>query len=655
MNTDETGYYPWKKPCGENRSGLKVNNSLTGTLTPFVLPEGSNRVSWYICGPTVYDSSHVGHASNYVRFDVVRRLLSEYFGYDVEVQMNVTDIDDKIIKKANERNVPFLHVAKEFEQEFLDDMAALNVRPPDHLTRVTDFVPEIVAYIEKIIDNGFAYESQGSVYFDVTAFSEDGHGYAKTAPWCCNSQELLAEGEGALADGIGKKDSGDFALWKRSKEGEPKWESPWGDGRPGWHIECSAMAEVLGKKLTIHAGGVDLRFPHHANEIAQAEAFHKCHQWVDYFLHSGHLHIDGLKMSKSLKNFITIRACLQKYNARQMRLLFLSHKYDAPMDYAESSMIEAVNLDRTIADFFGNLKAHLRELKKIAPENIPGRPGEKGIALGEELQKAQDEVHRALANNFDTPKAMLELQALMKATNSYMNSTDETSNIVTLESVGRYISSIFTVFGLTPTAEIAYGGEGGDAAAGQSREESVAPILDIFVEFRDQIRAIARTGGENACKDLLKLCDDVRDDTLPPLGIRLEDGGKERSSVWKLEDAKTLMLELKRKKEAEEEKIRQKEALKEQRRKKEIEELLMGKLDPEKLFRDGVEFKNMYKEFDDQGLPTVDIKGEEVSKSARKVLMKRLTKQKKLHVKYQKAVAEGRIPAMNGVTTTNKE
>jgi len=236
-----------------------------------------------------------------------------------------------------------------------------------------------------------------------------------------------------------------------------------------------------------------------------------------------------------------------------------------------------------------------------------------------------------------------------------MNSTDETSNIVTLESVGRYISSIFTVFGLTPTAEIAYGGEGGDAAAGQSREESVAPVLDIFVEFRDQIRAIARTGGENACKDLLKLCDDVRDDTLPPLGIRLEDGGKERSSVWKLEDAKTLMLELKRKKEAEEEKIRQKEALKEQRRKKEIEELLMGKLDPEKLFRDGVEFKNMYKEFDDQGLPTVDIKGEEVSKSARKVLMKRLTKQKKLHVKYQKAVAEGRIPAMNGVTTTNKE
>lgn len=637
--------YPhWEKPSGENRSGLKVNNSLTGTLTPFILPGGSNRVSWYICGPTVYDSSHVGHASNYVRFDVVRRLLTEYFGYDVEVQMNVTDIDDKIIKKANERNVPFIHVAMEYEQEFLDDMAALNVRPPDHLTRVTDFVPEIIAYIEKIIGNGYAYESQGSVYFDVTAFREDGHGYAKTAPWCVNSQELLAEGEGALADGIGKKHSGDFALWKRSKEGEPSWVSPWGDGRPGWHIECSAMAEVLGHRMTIHAGGVDLRFPHHANEIAQAEAFHCCNQWVDYFLHSGHLHIDGLKMSKSLKNFITIRACLERYNARQMRLLFLSHKYDAPMDYAESSMIEAVNLDRTIADFFGNLKARLRDLKKSNPEDKSPRPGEKGVALGEELKKAQEEVHRALANNFDTPKAMLELQALMKATNSYMSSSDEASNIILLESVGRYITRIFTVFGLTPTADVAYGGEGGDAAAGQSREETVAPVLDVFVEFRDQIRSIARTGGDNALKELLKLCDDVRDETLPPLGIRLEDGGKDKSSVWKLEDAKTLMLELTRKKEAEEEKRRQKEFLKEQRRLKETAELLAGELDPAKLFRDGVEFKNLYKEFDSDGIPTVDIKGEEVSKSARKVLMKRFTKQKKLHGKYNKAVAEGRIP-----------
>lgn len=643
MSSTDRPYYPWHKPTGENRSGLKVNNSLTGTLTPFALQPGTNQVTWYICGPTVYDSAHVGHASNYVRFDIVRRILTEYFGFDVTVQMNITDIDDKIIKKANERGVEFTEIAQHYEREFLEDMKALNVRPADHVTRVSEFVIETVQYIEIIIQNGFAYESSGSVYFDVAAFTGAGYNYAKTAPWCFGSAELLAEGEGALADGAGKKNPNDFALWKKSKDSEPWWESPWGQGRPGWHIECSAMAHsVLGERVDIHAGGVDLRFPHHANEIAQAEAHQCTHQWVSYFLHSGHLHIDGLKMSKSLKNFITIRNCLTRYNARQLRLLFLGHKYDAPMDYAESSMDEAVALDRTLTDFFGNLKARLRELSKRDEEEAPTRPGEKANALMETLRDTQDEVHRALANNFDTQRAMRELQTLIRATNAYMNS-DESGNVCALESIGRYLTRIFSIFGLTPSTSVAYGGDS-DGTTTQSREESVAPILDVFAAFREEVRSIVRSGGENSTAQLLSLCDRVRDESLPPLGVRLEDiGGK---AVWKLEDPETLMLEVKRKKDEEEEKRRKKEELNEQRRLKELEELMAGRIAPSDLFKEGEEFKNMYREFDSEGLPTVDKDGEPLSKSARKALLKRFKKQEKIHEKYKKAMADGRIGAV---------
>lgn len=635
-------HFAWNQPNGVNRTGLKVNNSLTGTLTPFILPNDSNRVKWYICGPTVYDSAHIGHASNYMRFDVVRRILSEYFGYTVEVQMNVTDIDDKIIKKANERGVSASEISVFYEREFLEDMAALNVSAPDHLTRVTEFVPEIISYIEKIIENGFGYVADGSVYFDTTAFRAAGHGYSKTDPSRANpsegSEELLAEGEGALADGAGKKERGDFALWKRSKEGEPWWESPWGKGRPGWHIECSAMAQVMGDRLTIHAGGIDLRFPHHANEIAQAEAYHCCHQWVDYFLHSGHLHIRGRKMSKSLKNFITIREYLEDYNARQMRLLFLGHKYDSPMDYAENSMTEAVNLDRTIADFFGNLKAKLRERQKLVSEHV--RPSKKGETLMDELKQAQDEVHLALCNNFDTPKAMSVLQSLMRSTNGYMSTDSDYSDIV-LKAVGRYITQMFNVFGLTTMPEIMYGTTGD--GEGASREEVVSPYLDAFTEFREQVRTIARSGRENAIKEILQLSDRVRNETLPPLGVRLED--ESEKSVWKLEDPKSLMLEIKRKEEQEKEKRRQKEALKEFRLKKEMEELMAGRFAPENLFRDSEEYKGQFTEFDDKGLPTLNANGEEVNKSKRKALEKRLKKQRKLHDKYKTAVATGRIQA----------
>ncbi|KAJ1472044.1 tRNA synthetases class I (C) catalytic domain-containing protein, partial [Baffinella frigidus] len=215
-------------------------------------------------------------------------------------------LDDAKGAEVRDQGIFRAHAAH-YEKEYLEDMKLLGVRVPDVLTRVTEFMPQIVKYIEKIIENGFAYEAQGSVYFDIREFSKT-HGYRKLSWNAASVLAAMAEGEGALASNEGKKSEMDFALWKKSKGGEPSWESPWGGGRPGWHIECSVMAsELLGDVLDVHGGGIDLCFPHHDNELAQAEAYYGHQQWVNYFLHSGHLYIGYQKMSKSLKNFFTIR------------------------------------------------------------------------------------------------------------------------------------------------------------------------------------------------------------------------------------------------------------------------------------------------------------------------------------------------------------
>jgi len=224
-----------------------------------------------MCGPTVYDASHMGHARTYLGFDIIRRLLETYFGYDVSLVMNITDIDDKIIMRSNEKGIPFSELARHWEVEYLKDMEDLNVRPPTVMTRVSEYMDEIVVYINTIIEKGFAYESNGSVYFNVSGFhTHEKHCYCKLVPSGMTNAALLAEGEGQLSGAAEfvneKRASNDFALWKKSKEGEPSWDSPWGKGRPGWHIECSVMAsDVFRKmgvpdgKMDIHSGGVDLK------------------------------------------------------------------------------------------------------------------------------------------------------------------------------------------------------------------------------------------------------------------------------------------------------------------------------------------------------------------------------------------------------------
>jgi len=663
-------------------NNLRVLNSLTGEKVPF-RPRNGRTVRWYTCGPTVYDVTHVGHASNYVSLDILRRILTDYFGYEVTLQMNVTDIDDKIIKRAAEAGEPFADLARRYEAAFFDDMRALGVRPPDLVTRVSEYVPDVIAYIEGIVGRGMAYAAGGSVYFDVDTFRGAGHHYAKLEPGSAGNAARLAEGEGGLdglpaasadassdaaaaaaaataARGAEKKSPSDWALWKASRPGEPFWESPWGPGRPGWHIECSAMASAeLGGHIDIHTGGVDLKFPHHDNELAQAEAYHACPQWVDYFLHTGHLHIDGLKMSKSLKNFISIQSVLTRISSRQLRLFFLQHRYDAPTVYAESALAEVVNVDRALVDFFGAVKAALREAASAAaaPSTADGagglRPSAAASGVLAELGATRTAVRAALEDNFNTPAAFLALLALVKSVKGYLAAPGGGGvNAPVVRAAARYLTFMLRVFGLGGDAgeEIGYGGADGDAA---SAETVLTPILDALSAFRDSIRSAGRealaSGGADggdaaaataAIKRILAACDEVRDTTLPPLGVRLEDRPDGRPSLWKLEDPAAWAAEAARLAAEEAAKAAAKAARAAEAAAKAAAELEAGRVPPADLFRGG-EYAGKYGAFDADGLPTADAGGAELPKAARKRLAKARERQVKLHQKFLAAQPAG--------------
>lgn len=279
---------------------------------------------------------------------------NQIYGGADEILLPFLDSKYKETIDAQDHSI-FTDVTKYWEQDFLSDMDTLNVLRPDVITRVTTYVPQIAEFVDKIIAKGYAYEADGSVYFDIAAFEKDGNPYARLRPESRNDKALQEEGEGSLSKNVGgKRGAGDFALWKKSKAGEPSWPSPWGQGRPGWHIECSVMAaDVLGSKMDIHSGGIDLAFPHHDNELAQSEAYF-CehgkgpHEWVNYFMHVGHLSISGSKMSKSLKNFQTIKDALKDYTPRGMRIVFLKGKWHQGVEISPSLKEEAEEWERTL-------------------------------------------------------------------------------------------------------------------------------------------------------------------------------------------------------------------------------------------------------------------------------------------------------------------
>lgn len=323
---------------------LHIYNTLTRQKELFK-PLTPGKISMYVCGITVYDYCHIGHARVMVGFDVITRFLRSQ-GWDVTYVRNITDIDDKIIKRANDNGEAYSDLTRRFIQYMHEDEASLGVLRPDIEPRATAYIDEIIAMIKKLVDKGFAYAaSNGDVYYRVKNFADYGKLTNK------NLDELLA-GARVDVDEV-KDDPRDFALWKSARENEVHWDSPWGKGRPGWHIECSAMSkDCCGTTFDIHGGGPDLPFPHHENEIAQSEAANGC-KYVNYWMHAGAVRVDGEKMSKSLGNFFTIRDVLENYHPEVVRFLLISSHYRSPINYAEDNLIEARNgLER----FYGALR-----------------------------------------------------------------------------------------------------------------------------------------------------------------------------------------------------------------------------------------------------------------------------------------------------------
>jgi len=345
----------------------------------------------YVCGVTPYDDCHIGHAMSYIIFDVVRRYL-RFRGYKVKYVQNVTDIDDKIIDRATKLGIAPAELAQKYTDSYFEDMEALNVEPADIYPRATEEIPKITEVIKTLVDKDYAYPAGGSVYFRVRNVPD----YGKLAHR--NLAEVMNESR--FEPGEGKEHPMDFALWKASKPGEPSWESPWGEGRPGWHIECSAMSlKYLGDTLDIHGGGQDLIFPHHQNEIAQSESFTGKKPFVKYWLHNGLVQLGEEKMSKSLGNLITIKQALEKYSSDALRIFVLSSHYRSPLTYSEEAL--------------GAAEGGAERLQRAISRDEP--TGGKGEAL--DAKPYEKQFIEAMDDDFNTPQALAVLFDLARMIN----------------------------------------------------------------------------------------------------------------------------------------------------------------------------------------------------------------------------------------------
>ena len=394
---------------------LRVYNTLSGEKETFV-PLLPGKAGLYVCGVTVYDYCHIGHARANVVFDIIFRYL-KYAGYDVTYVRNYTDIDDKIIKRANQEGCDYRVIAERYIQAFDEDMARLGLAKPTVEPKATDHIGGIIAIIEALIAKGHAYVSDGDVYYAVETFPE----YLKLSGR--NLEEMLAGARVEVGDK--KRNPMDFALWKGSKPGEPWWESPWGQGRPGWHIECSAMSmEFLGKTFDFHGGGKDLIFPHHENEIAQSEAANGC-RFVRYWLHNGFVNINSEKMSKSLGNFFTIREVLDKFDPETLRFFILSAHYRSPIDFSDQNLEEA----RTALERIYSCLAALDEVLSRTPVSAELPAVEHLSPIGLELQeKVEQFIPRfveAMDDDFNSAQALGIIFETVRASNRYLAETKE--------------------------------------------------------------------------------------------------------------------------------------------------------------------------------------------------------------------------------------
>ncbi len=484
--------------------GFSIYNTLSAKLEEFV-PQNPPQVSIYTCGVTVYDDSHVGHGRSLIVFDVFRRYL-EKLGYRVKFVRNFTDVDDKIINKANQEQKDFMSIANRYIASYYIDMESIRVKPANVEPRVTDHIKEIIDIISKLVELGNAYESEGDVYFSIESFKEYGK-LSKRSP-----EELEA---GARIEPSEKKRNPlDFALWKASKSNEPGWESPWSYGRPGWHTECVAMIfKHIGESIDIHAGGIDLVFPHHENEIAQAESISQ-KPFARYWMHNGLVTVGGKKMSKSLGNFVTLKEIYQKYHPDVLRLLVLFTHYRSPLDFSFDKMEE-------IKRAYERLKYALntKPLEDIAKEDRPISD----IDFYEFEKNTQEQFYKALSEDFNTSSALSFI----------FNTVGELNRVKTEAFKIGYISKKelegyeFLAKSLEQTIKDIFGLLEEDILSNTVKTLEAASSVNISEEF---IEILIKARNFAKEQKAYKVADFIRDE-LNANGIKLED--TKTGTTWK--------------------------------------------------------------------------------------------------------------------------
>lgn len=463
---------------------MRLYNSATRKKEEFI-PLELNQIKMYVCGPTVYNYFHIGNARPFVVFDSARRFF-EYLGYQVQFVQNFTDIDDKMIKKANEEGITVKELGDRFIEEYKKDAQGLGVKPATHHPRATEMIGPMIKMVKTLVEKGHAYAANGSVYFSIDSFPE----YGKLI-----QQDLEDLKAGARIEGEeGKKNPLDFVLWKSAKPGEPSWNSPWGQGRPGWHLECSAMIkQLLGDTIDIHAGGADLQFPHHTNEIAQSEAANG-KPFARYWLHNGFINVNNEKMSKSLNNFFTVRDIAKTYDYEIIRFFLLSVHYRSPINFSDESMEHA--------------KAGLERIKTaVKNANHIARNAKVKEMSTEEIQKAKEITDQfkekfisVMEDDLNTADAISVIFELVRVMNTEVNASSSAS--FANEMVG-LIKELSQVLGLLQKDE----------------EEEVEPEIKELIEKRQQARKDKNWAMADQIRDELKSKGYVLEDT--PQGIRV--------------------------------------------------------------------------------------------------------------------------------------
>lgn len=504
----------------------------------------------YACGPTVYDETHLGHARTYVTFDMMRRAWQEEFHLCTTMAMGITDIDDKIIERARSLRQPPRQVALYFEERFFEAMRELGVRPPDMVCRVTEHIPEIVDFVQQLLEKGMAYRAVDGVYFDSEAMRAVDPGFPNLRTGKALVQSAVDASEQTSASELRvreKKHPADFALWKLTKVEpeagvstefveEENWDTALGRGRPGWHIECSAMAtHLFGSHLDLHTGGVDLAFPHHQNEVLQCNALHHCPHnqgvdsqragpgWCSYFLHAGHLHIQGQKMSKSLKNYTTVQEFLRTHSANHFRIFCAMHHYAASIHFSEESIQEAASFERRCQNFVDRvcLSGQKGDIEVSVP-CIHERWDASHVGMKEAVDSYRQSFRIALSEDFDTPRALSVLEEMISYCHDHLDRGCIPKSLA-LHAMHALFQSLHSL-GISLRLPASEGAQ-------HNAEKATAMLVHTLTNFRQEVRSAALEALRQASKqpapslanEVLSRCDQLRDNILPDLGVLVKD------------------------------------------------------------------------------------------------------------------------------------